>query len=82
MTDGGLAHVFVVDDDPQVRASIRGLLKSSGLRSECFETAERNATQYCRLGGEDFILEGDEDIGSVFLSGVMWYGRGHEEADT
>ena len=75
--------VFVVDDDPQVRASIRGLLKSSGLRSECFETAERNATQYCRLGGEDFILEGDEvDIGSVFLGGVIWCGRGHEEADT
>jgi len=33
--------VFVVDDDPQVRASIRGLLKSAGLRSECFETAEQ-----------------------------------------
>ena len=32
--------VFVVDDDPQVRASIQGLLKSAGLRSECFETAE------------------------------------------
>ena len=33
--------VFVVDDDPQVRASIQGLLKSYGLRSECFETAEQ-----------------------------------------
>jgi FixJ family two-component response regulator len=33
--------VFVVDDDPQVRASIQGLLKSAGLRSECFETAEQ-----------------------------------------
>jgi FixJ family two-component response regulator len=32
--------VFVVDDDPQVRASIQGLLKSAGLHSECFETAE------------------------------------------
>src|SRR5579884_3293491 len=41
MTDGDLAMVFVIDDDPQVRASIRGLLKSSGLRWECFETAER-----------------------------------------
>ena len=33
--------VFVVDDDPQVRASIQGLLKSAGLRSEGFETAEQ-----------------------------------------
>jgi FixJ family two-component response regulator len=32
--------VFVIDDDPDVRASIQGLLKSAGLRSECFETAE------------------------------------------
>jgi FixJ family two-component response regulator len=32
--------VFVVDDDADLRASIRGLLKSAGLRSEGFETAE------------------------------------------
>jgi FixJ family two-component response regulator len=41
MTDTDVGMVFVVDDDPQVRASIRGLLKSAGLRSECFETAEQ-----------------------------------------
>jgi len=41
MTDTDIAMVFVVDDDPQVRASIKGLLKSAGLRSECFETAEQ-----------------------------------------
>lgn len=41
MTDTNVAMVFVVDDDPQVRASIQGLLKSAGLRSECFETAEQ-----------------------------------------
>lgn len=33
--------VFVIDDDANVRASIQGLLKSAGLRSECFETAEQ-----------------------------------------
>lgn len=33
--------VFVVDDDAGIRASIRGLLKSAGLRSECFETVEQ-----------------------------------------
>jgi FixJ family two-component response regulator len=32
--------VFVVDDDPSVRVSIQGLLKSANLRSESFETAE------------------------------------------
>src|SRR5258706_2256344 len=32
--------VFVVDDDDLVRASIRGMLKSVGLRSETFGTAQ------------------------------------------
>ncbi len=32
--------VFVVDDDPSMRASIQGLLKSAKLRSESFGTAE------------------------------------------
>jgi FixJ family two-component response regulator len=32
--------VFVVDDDPSMRASIQGLLKSASLRSESFRTAE------------------------------------------
>lgn len=32
--------VFVVDDDEDVRASIQGLLKSVGLRSQCFGTTQ------------------------------------------
>jgi FixJ family two-component response regulator len=32
--------VFIVDDDPSVRVSIQGLLKSASLRSESFGTAE------------------------------------------
>jgi FixJ family two-component response regulator len=32
--------VFVVDDDPSMRASIQGLLESASLRSESFGTAE------------------------------------------
>jgi FixJ family two-component response regulator len=32
--------VFVIDDDVEVRASIHGLLKSAGLHSEAFGTAE------------------------------------------
>jgi FixJ family two-component response regulator len=40
MTTTGASTVFVVDDDAAVRASIQGLLKSVGLRSDCFETAQ------------------------------------------
>jgi len=40
MTRGDAPTVFVVDDDASVRASIQGLLKSAGLRCECFERAE------------------------------------------
>jgi FixJ family two-component response regulator len=34
------ATVFVIDDDEEVRSSIQGLLKSAGLHSESFGTAE------------------------------------------
>jgi FixJ family two-component response regulator len=40
MTAEGAATVFVVDDDALVRGSVQGLLKSVGLCSEAFETAE------------------------------------------
>jgi FixJ family two-component response regulator len=40
MTSPAAPTVFVVDDDEGMRASIEGLLKSVGLRSECFGTAQ------------------------------------------
>jgi FixJ family two-component response regulator len=40
MTPADVARVFVIDDDADTRASIQGLLKSVGLRSECFGTAQ------------------------------------------
>jgi FixJ family two-component response regulator len=40
MTAAGSPTVFVVDDDAGMRAAIQGLLKSVGLRSECFGTAQ------------------------------------------
>lgn len=40
MTPAAAPTVFVVDDDDLVRASIQGMLKSVGLRSECFGTAQ------------------------------------------
>jgi FixJ family two-component response regulator len=38
MTDGPL--VFVVDDDPSVRSSLKFLLSTVGLQVESFESAE------------------------------------------
>src|SRR6267143_1454192 len=40
MTATDITTVFVIDDDAHVRAAIQGLLKSVGLRSESFETAQ------------------------------------------
>ena len=40
MTSRSDPTVFVIDDDADVRASIQGLLKSAGLQSESFGTAE------------------------------------------
>jgi FixJ family two-component response regulator len=40
MTPVGAETVFVIDDDAAVRASIEGLLKSVGLRSESYGTAQ------------------------------------------
>jgi FixJ family two-component response regulator len=40
MTPAADPTVFVVDDDDLVRASIQGMLKSVGLRSETFGTAQ------------------------------------------
>lgn len=47
--------VFVVDDDADLRASIQGLLKSAGLRSEGFETAEE-FLQGNRLSGPSCLI--------------------------
>jgi FixJ family two-component response regulator len=40
MTPTAAPTVFVIDDDPQVRAAIQGMLKSVGLRSEAFATPQ------------------------------------------
>ncbi len=40
MTAADIPTVFVIDDDAHVRAAVQGLLKSVGLRSESFETAQ------------------------------------------
>src|ERR1700730_4368933 len=40
MTPTAASTVFVIDDDPLVRAAIQGMLKSVGLRSETFGTPQ------------------------------------------
>lgn len=40
MTNTDLPIVFVIDDDPLVRAAIQGMLKSVGLRCETFATPQ------------------------------------------
>ncbi len=40
MTKEDASTVFVIDDDPSIRRSIQGLLKSVGLRSEAFNSAQ------------------------------------------
>jgi len=47
MTSRSLPTVFVIDDDADLRASIQGLLKAVGLRSESFETAEEFLQEKC-----------------------------------
>ena len=40
MTTEAAPTVFIIDDDDQVRAAIQGMLKSVGLRSQTFATAQ------------------------------------------
>ena len=58
--------VFVVDDDADVRASIRGLLKSAGLRYEGFETAEQFLRRERWTGPSCLIL----DVSLPGISGI------------
>jgi FixJ family two-component response regulator len=41
MASPDIPTVFVIDDDAGIRASIQGLLRSAGLRSECFDSVEQ-----------------------------------------
>ena len=58
MTSPGACTVFIVDDDDGVRASISGLLKSVGLRSEGFASAQ------------DFVKHKRSDVPSCLILDV------------
>jgi FixJ family two-component response regulator len=57
MASAEIPTVFVVDDDANVRTSIQGLLKSAGLRSESFETAEQFLQRKPSKGPSCLILD-------------------------
>lgn len=56
MASAEIPTVFVVDDDSNIRASIQGLLKSAGLRAECFETAEQFLQRKPSQGGPSCLI--------------------------
>ncbi len=60
--------VFVIDDDAGIRASIQGLLKSVGLRAECFETAEQFLQKKPLRGLSCLIL----DVSLPGISGMVF----------
>jgi FixJ family two-component response regulator len=68
MASANTATVFVVDDDASIRASIQGLLKSAGLRSEGFETAEKFLERKPLDGPSCLIL----DVNLPGVSGIVF----------
>jgi len=74
MTPTAAPTVFVVDDDDLVRASIQGLLKSVGLRSETFGTAQEFMRSKRPDGPSCLILD-------VRLPGVNGLDFQHQLAD-
>jgi len=57
MTPAAASTVFVIDDDPLVRAAIQGMLKSVGLRSETFGTPQEFLRSERRQGPTCLILD-------------------------
>ncbi len=57
MTPATASTVFVIDDDPLVRAAIQGMLKSVGLRSETFGTPQEFLRSKRREGPSCLILD-------------------------
>jgi FixJ family two-component response regulator len=66
MAFAGTPKVFIIDDDVSIRESIQGLLMSAGLRSECFETAEKFLQSDTSDGPSCLIL----DVNLPGISGI------------
>ncbi len=57
MRPAGSPTVFIVDDDAGIRASIQGLLKEVGLRSESFGTPQEFLNSKRSEGPSCLILD-------------------------
>jgi FixJ family two-component response regulator len=57
LTTGNTPTVFVIDDDPSVRRSIEGLLKSVGLRSQSFASTEQFIDESTTDGPSCLVLD-------------------------
>src|SRR5579864_36393 len=57
MTAGNTPTVFVIDDDPSVRRSIEGLLKSVGLRSQSYASAQQFMCNSATDGPSCLVLD-------------------------
>ena len=57
MASAAVPTVYIIDDDSRVRASIQGLLKSAGLHSIGFETAEQFGREEATDGPSCLILD-------------------------
>ena len=57
MASAAVPTVYIIDDDARVRASIQGLLKSAGLHSIGFETAEEFWREEATDGPSCLILD-------------------------
>jgi FixJ family two-component response regulator len=57
MASAGVPTVYIIDDDAGIRASIQGLLKSAGLHSIGFETAEEFWREEATDGPSCLILD-------------------------
>lgn len=66
MTTEDASTVFVIDDDPSIRRSIQGLLKSVGLRSEAFNSAQEFMARRDAHGPSCLVL----DVRLPGLSGI------------
>lgn len=73
MAFAGKPAVYVIDDDATIRASIAGLLKSAGLQSECFETAEEFLATKLPEGPSCLIL----DVSLPGVSGIEFQQQLH-----
>jgi FixJ family two-component response regulator len=57
MSSAAPATVFIIDDDPNVRVAIQGLLKSVGLRSETFASAQEFLKSWRSNGPSCLVLD-------------------------